>query len=67
MPECRRKVSSASAFLLAVSCLSLASAFRHQGSVRYRWSWISPAFPSYDNYKLYTISYRVGLHNTFLI
>ncbi len=47
MPECRRKVSSASAFLPVVSCLSPASVFRHQGSVRYRLSRISPALPSY--------------------
>jgi hypothetical protein len=33
MPE---KDSPASAFLPVVSCLSPASAFRHQGSVRYR-------------------------------
>jgi hypothetical protein len=33
-------------FLLVVSSLSPASAFRHQDSVRYRWSWISPPLPS---------------------
>ncbi len=43
----QEKVSPASAFLPVVSCFSLASAFRHQGSVRYRWSRISPALPSY--------------------
>ncbi len=43
MPECQRKVSLASTFLQVVSCLSPASAFRHQGSARYRWSLISPA------------------------
>jgi hypothetical protein len=48
MPECRRKVSPALAFLPVVSCLSPASAFRNQGSVRYRWSRIGPALPSYD-------------------
>ncbi len=31
MPECRRKVSLASAFLPAVNFFSPASAFRHQG------------------------------------
>jgi hypothetical protein len=44
MPE---KVSPASAFLPVVSCLSPALAFRSQGSVRYRWSRISSALPSY--------------------
>jgi hypothetical protein len=48
MSECRRKVSPASAFLPVVSCLRPASVFRHQGSVRYRWSRISPALPSSD-------------------
>jgi hypothetical protein len=52
MPECRRKISPASAFLMVVSCLSHATAFRHQGSVRYRWSRISPALPSYVNAKV---------------
>jgi hypothetical protein len=47
MSECQRKVNPASAFLPVVSCLSPASAFRHQGSVWYRWSRISPALPSY--------------------
>ncbi len=42
----RRKVSPASAFLTIVSCLSPASAFLHQGSIRYRWSRIIPALPS---------------------
>jgi hypothetical protein len=47
MSECRRKVSPASsAFLPLVICLSPASVFQHQGSVRYRWSRISPALPS---------------------
>jgi len=46
IPECRRKVSPASAFPPVVSFISLAMAFRHQGSVRYRWSRISPALPS---------------------
>jgi hypothetical protein len=32
MPECRRKVSTATAFLPVVSCLSPASAFRHRHS-----------------------------------
>jgi hypothetical protein len=41
--------SPASAFLPVVSCFSPASAFRHQGSVRYRWSQTSPALPSYDD------------------
>ncbi len=51
MPECRRKVRSALAFLPVVSCLSPASAFRPQGSVWYRWSRIIPALPSYvDGY-----------------
>jgi hypothetical protein len=36
--ECRGKVSPASAFLPVVLCLSPASVFRQQGSVRYRWS-----------------------------
>ncbi len=47
MPECRRKVSPASAFLPVVSCFSPASAFQYQGWERYRWSRISPALPSY--------------------
>ncbi len=46
-PESRRKVSPASAFLPIVSCLSPASAFRHQGSIRYRWPRIISALPSY--------------------
>jgi hypothetical protein len=50
MPECRRKVSPVSAFLPVVSCLSPAAAFRLRGSVRYRWSQISPALPSYAKY-----------------
>jgi hypothetical protein len=51
MPECRRKVRSASAFLPIVSCVSPASAFRPQGSVWYHWSRIIPALPSYvDGY-----------------
>jgi hypothetical protein len=33
MPEHRRKVSTASAFLPVVSCLSPASVFRHQGTL----------------------------------
>jgi hypothetical protein len=51
MLECRRMVSLASAFLSVFSCPSPASAFRLQGSVRYRWSQISPALPmpSYAN------------------
>jgi hypothetical protein len=48
MPECRRKVILTSAFLPVVSSLNPASAFRHHGSVRYRWSRISPALPSYS-------------------
>ncbi len=44
MSECRRKVGPASAFLPVVSCISSPSVFRHQGSVRYRWSRIIPAF-----------------------
>ncbi len=47
MPECQRKVSPASAFLLVVSCISLASTFWYQGSVWYHWSRISLALPSY--------------------
>ncbi len=47
MPECWRKVSPSSAFLPVVSCISLASIFRYQGSVWYRWSRISPVLPSY--------------------
>ncbi len=47
MPECRKKVSLASAFLPVVSYFNPASAFRHQGSVQYCWSRISPALPSY--------------------
>jgi hypothetical protein len=54
MKECRRKVSPASAFLLVVRCLSPASAFRHQGSVRYRWSRIRPALPSHG-YNMFAI------------
>ncbi len=49
MLECwtfRRKVCPALAFLLVVSCLRPASAFKHQGSVWYRWSQISLALPS---------------------
>jgi hypothetical protein len=45
MLECREKVSPALAFPPIVSCFSPASAFQHQGSVRYRWSRISPALP----------------------
>ncbi len=41
MPE----ISPALAFLSVVSCLSPTSAFRHQGSVWYRRSRISPALP----------------------
>jgi hypothetical protein len=48
MPECQQKVSPASAFLPVVSCLSPASAFRHQCSIRYRWSRISPGLPNYS-------------------
>jgi hypothetical protein len=44
MPE---KVSPASEFLPVVRCLSPPSAFRLQGSVRYRWSRISPTLPNY--------------------
>jgi hypothetical protein len=44
MPE---KRWSASAFLPVVSCFSPASAFWHQGSVRYRWSRTSPVLSSY--------------------
>ena len=47
MPECRKKVSPASAFLPVVRCFIPASAFRHQGSVQYRWSRTSPSLPSY--------------------
>jgi hypothetical protein len=54
MQECWWKVSLASAFLPVVSYLSPASAFRHQGSVRYRWSWISPTLPSYAHMELLT-------------
>jgi hypothetical protein len=49
MPE---KVNQASAVLQVVNCLSPASAFRHQRSVRYRWSWNNPALPSYVQQKL---------------
>ncbi len=52
MSEYRRKVSPASTFLPVVSCISPASAFRHQGSVRYRWSRISPALLSNANLAL---------------
>ncbi len=45
MPE--GKVSPASAILPVVSFLSPVSAFRHHGSIRYRWSRISPTLPSY--------------------
>jgi hypothetical protein len=52
MTECRKKVSPASAFLPVVSCFSAASAFRHQGSIRYRWSRTSPALPSKGKSKI---------------
>ncbi len=47
IPECRKKISPASAFLPVVNCLIPASAFRNQGSVRYRCLRISPSLPSY--------------------
>jgi hypothetical protein len=47
MLKCRKKVSPVSAFLPVVSCFSPASVFLHLGSVRYSWSWTSPALPSY--------------------
>ncbi len=50
MLECRNtreKVSLASAFLRLINCVSPASAFRHSGSLWYRWSQISPVLPSY--------------------
>ncbi len=53
MPECRRKVSPASAFLLVVSCISMASTFWYQSSVWTHWSRINraacrtPSLPSY--------------------
>ncbi len=43
MLECRKKASPASAFL-------------HQGSVRYRWSRNSPALPSYAYYQAQVVS-----------
>ncbi len=61
MPECQKKVSPASAFLPVVGCLSPASAFRHKGSVRYRWSRISPALPSYGWFVLPERQYRLSL------
>jgi hypothetical protein len=50
-----KKVSPASAFLLVVSYLSPASAFRHQGSVRYHWTRISPALPSYVHFLIFQL------------
>jgi hypothetical protein len=58
MPEYRRKVSPASAFLPVVSCLSPASVFRHQGSVRYRWSRIIQALPSSVKYEYGNTEYE---------
>jgi hypothetical protein len=43
----RQRVSLILAFLPAVSCSSPASAFRHQGSVRYLWSRTWQALPCY--------------------
>jgi hypothetical protein len=60
MPECRNagdKVSQASAFLPVGSCLSPASSFRHQGSVRY--SWFSPALPSYGIVMVYFLLFLI--------
>jgi hypothetical protein len=47
MPECRnaREKSGIGISSGIVSCLSLASIFLHQGSVRYRWSRTIPALP----------------------
>jgi hypothetical protein len=62
MSEYRLKASPASAFLPVISCLSPASAFRHQSSVRYRWSQISPALPSYgDDQRSYVLSGAVRI------
>ncbi len=52
MSEFLRKVSPASAFLPVVGCLSPASVFWHQGSIRYRWSRISPALHSSGNNRI---------------
>ncbi len=49
MPECRKKVSTASVFLLVFNWLSPASPFRHQSQFVYRWPRISPALTSYAN------------------
>jgi hypothetical protein len=49
MPE---KNYSGIGIVSVVSCFSLASAFRHQGLVRYRWSRTNPALPSYATYSL---------------
>ncbi len=59
MPECQRKVSPASAFLPVVSCLSPASAIRHHSSFRYRWSRISPAFPSHAAANILTFCFNI--------
>jgi hypothetical protein len=56
MPEYRRKVSPASAFLPVVSYLS--PVFRHQGSVRYRWSRIIQALPSSVKYEYGSTEYE---------
>ncbi len=55
-PESRRKVSPVSAFLPRVSCLSPASAFRHQGSIRYRWSQIYSGVAQLCHSHIYTFT-----------
>jgi hypothetical protein len=46
MTEYQREGNPTSVFLPAVNFFSPVSALRHLGSVRYRWSQISPALPS---------------------
>ncbi len=66
MPECRRKVSPASAFLLVVSCISLASRFWYQGSVWYHLSRISLALSSYATTWLITHGFSRTAAGVFL-
>jgi hypothetical protein len=47
MPESWRKVSPASAFFTGSQLLQSGIGLPTSGSVRYRWSQISPALPSY--------------------
>ncbi len=52
------------AFFPVIRYLSPSSAFRHQGSVRFRYHWsrISPAFPSYGDLFFEFEQFKTGLH-----